>query len=103
MPKPVVIDVSHELGLTEAKRRLRTGFGRIREQFGVGAVALEERWEGERLDFTARVPGQTIGGCVYVMEKSVRIELNLPWALGLLANKLQDQVRRAGTLLLEKK
>ena len=103
MPKPVVIDISHELGKDEAKHRLQKGFGRIRDQFGVGALAFEERWEAERLHFTAGLLGQKVAGRVDVMERSVRIELDLPWGLAVLAEKLQGRIRSAGTLLLEKK
>ena len=80
MPKPVVIDISHELGKDEARRRLQKGFGRIRDQFGVGALAFEERWEAERLHFTAGFLGQKVAGRIDVMERSVRIELG--FALG---------------------
>jgi hypothetical protein len=37
------------------------------------------------------------------MEKSVRIELDLPWAFAALAETLQRGVRSAGTLLLHQK
>ena len=103
MPKPVVIDISHELGKDEAQRRLQKGFGMIRDQFGVGALAFEERWEAERLHFTAGLLGQKVAGRVDVMERSVRIELDLPWGLAVLAETLQGRIRNAGTLLLEKK
>jgi hypothetical protein len=103
MPKPLVIDIAHELRREQARLRLQNGFARIREQFGVGAVAFEERWEGDRLHFSAGVLGQKIAGRVDVMEGSVRIELDLPWGLALLAEKLQSRIRKAGMLLLEKK
>jgi hypothetical protein len=103
MPRPVVIDIAHELGQAEARRRLESGFGRLRDQLGVRMLALEERWEGERLHFSARAIGQTVAGRVDVMEKTVRIELDLPWALAALATTMQDRLRSAGTLLLEKK
>ena len=46
---------------------------------------------------------QSVAGRVDVMEKSVRIELDLPWALAALAETLQRRVRSAGTLLLQQK
>ena len=103
MPKPVVIDIAHELGEVEARQRLQKGFSRIRDQFGLGASTFEERWEANRLHFRVGALGQTVAGRVDVMDKSVRIELDLPWALAILAEKLQGRVKSAGTLLLEKK
>jgi len=103
MPKPVVIDLAHELGQDEARRRLQAGFSRIRDQFGLGASTFEERWEADRLHFRAGALGQTVAGRVDVMDKSVRIEVDLPWALAILAEKLQGRIKGAGTLLLGKK
>jgi Putative polyhydroxyalkanoic acid system protein (PHA_gran_rgn) len=103
MPRPVVVDIPHELGRDGARQRLQNGFGKIREQFGFTGLAFEERWEDNLLHFSASGLGQNIVGRVQVMEKSARIELDLPWALGILAEKLQSRIKSAGTLLLEKK
>jgi hypothetical protein len=103
MPKPVVVNISHELGRAEAHRRLETGFVRIREQLGGAVLAVEERWEGERLHFKAGALGQSITGRVDVLDASVRIEIDLPWPLAMIADKLRGRVEKAGTLLLEKK
>jgi len=103
MSKPLVIDVPHELGRAEAKRRLENGFGRIREQIAGQALAFQERWEGERLHFDAGALGQKVTGRVDVFEKSVRIELDLPWILASIAETLKGRIRKEGTLLLGKK
>jgi hypothetical protein len=103
MQKPVVIDIAHELGREEARRRLQNGFGRIRDQLGVGGLSFEERWQGDQMHFSAEALNQKIAGRVDVMERSVRIELDLPWALAILAEKLQGRIKSAGTLLLENK
>src|SRR5688572_4737640 len=103
MAKPLIVDIPHDLGRDQARSRLQKGFGRIREQFGVSTVAFDERWEGDRLFFSAAAIGQKITGRVDVMEESVRIELDLPWGLAMLAEKLQGRIRKAGVLLLEKK
>ena len=103
MPKPVVVEIPHDLGRDGARLRLQNGFSRIRDQFGLGALAFEQHWKGDHLHFSASGLGQNIAGRVEVMEKLVRIEIDLPWVLGVLAEKLQGRVRSAGTLLLEKK
>jgi hypothetical protein len=103
MPKPLVINIPHELGREEAKRRLERGFGQIREQIGGKALAFEERWEAGCLHFSAGAFGQRVTGRADVLEESVRLELDLPWMLAAIAEKLQRRVKQAGTLLLEKK
>lgn len=103
MSKPVIVNVPHELGREEARRRLHGGFGRIRDQIGGKALAFEEHWDGERMHFRAGALGQKVTGRVDVFEKSVRIEVDLPWILASIAEKLQGRLQKEGTLLLEKK
>src|SRR5688500_14914229 len=103
MAKPVVVSIPHDLGQQEARRRLETGFGRIRQQIAGHALAFDERWEGDRLHFQAGAFGQKVSGRVDVFDKSVRIEVDLPWILAQIAEKLQGRIRKEGTLLLEKK
>ena len=103
MAKPVVVDIPHELGRVEAKRRLETGFDRIRDQIGGKALQFDQHWEGERLIFSAGGFGQTVSGRVDIFEKIVRVEVDLPWFLATIAEKMQGRIAKAGTLLLEKK
>jgi hypothetical protein len=103
MSKSLTVNVPHDLGRDEAKRRLSTGFGRIREQIGGKAIAVDEHWEGDRLHFTAGAFGQRVTGRADVLEESVRIEIDLPWLLATIADKLRHRIGKAGRLLLEKK
>lgn len=103
MPKPVIVDIPHELGRAEAHRRLERGFVNIREQILGKAMAVEERWEGDRLHFRLGAMGQTVAGRLDVLDKSVRIEVDLPWLLAAIAEKLRGRIEKEGSLLLEKK
>ena len=103
MAKPVVVNIPHDLGREEARRRLEKGFGRMRDQILGHALAFDERWEGERLHFNAGALGQKVSGRVDVCDRSVRIEVDLPWVLATIAEKLQGRIQKEGTLLLEKK
>jgi hypothetical protein len=103
MAKPVVVNIPHDLGREEAHRRLQRGFGQIREQIVGRAIAFEEQWEGERLHFKAGGLGQHVSGRVDVLDDSVRIEVDLPWILASLAEKMKGRLQKTGTLLLEKK
>lgn len=103
MSKPVIVNIPHDLGREEARRRLERGFGRLGEQIGGKAIAFQERWENERLHFDAAAFGQKVSGRVDVLDKSVRIEVDLPWILATIADKVRGRLQQAGTLLLEKK
>jgi putative polyhydroxyalkanoic acid system protein len=101
MAEPVVVTIPHKLGKQEAARRLKKGFGDVRSTFGEKFVVLTDAWSGDHLDFRASLLGQTTTGTVDVGENSVRLEVQLPWMLALLANKAKAIVMKGGQLMLE--
>ena len=104
MSKPLTLEIPHDLGLQEARRRIETGFGQLEHQFGGGGLArLEKRWSGDTLSFQAQVLGQTISGRLEVMAALVRMELDLPPFLAMIASSLKGRLQKEGHLLLEKK
>jgi len=102
MSQPVIVTIPHKLGKAEAKRRLQAGFTNVRSTFGEKFVVLEDAWAGEHLDFRASLLGQTTTGTVDVTDDHIRLEVQLPWMLSLLANKAKALVQRQGKLMLEK-
>lgn len=102
MSQPVVITIPHRLGRQEAARRLKAGFGDMRSTFGERFVVLKDDWAGDHLDFRASLLGQTTTGTVDVGDDHVRLEVQLPWVLSLLANKAKELVQRHGRLMLDK-
>ena len=104
MSKPLTVEIPHDLGLLEARRRIEAGFGRLEHQFGGGGLArLEKRWSGDKLSFQAQVLGQTVTGRLEVMAALVRMELDLPPFLAMIASSLKGRLQKEGQLLLEKK
>lgn len=103
MSKPVVVNIPHKLGRAEARRRLEGGFGKIREQILGNAMAVEERWEGDRLHFRLAALGQAVAGRLDVLDETVRIEVDLPWILASIAGSLRGRIEKQGQLLLGKK
>lgn len=105
MSRPVTIILKHDLGAEEAARRLRDGFGRIRQSLSGGMMfRFDETWTSDTsLRFTAKGLGQTIGGAVDVFPQHVRIEATLPGVLASLAEIIAGRVEKEGQILLEKK
>lgn len=103
MSKPVVVDIPHRLGKEEAARRLKTGLDRVVQAVGDKAATVEQKWEGDHLDFSVRIFGQATSGKLDVAEEHVHLEVQLPWGLGLLAEKAKGMIQERGKLLLEKK
>jgi hypothetical protein len=103
MAKPLVVSIPHDLGKEEAVRRLKSGLGRLRASFGNSVSVVEETWTGDHLDFSWRVLGQGASGGLDVAEEHVRIEVQLPWLLAKLGEKITGTIRQHGQILLEKK
>lgn len=102
MPRPVVVTIPHRLSKAEAKRRLQAGFHNVRSNVGESFMVLKDDWAEDHLDFKANLLGQSTTGTVDVAEDHVRLEVQLPWVLAMLADKAKALVKRQGQLMLEK-
>jgi hypothetical protein len=100
---PLVVSVPHRLGKDEAVRRLKNGLGQARANFSQLMSVDEEVWVGDSLTFRLRALGQAASGTIGVFEDHLRIEVQLPWLLAKLSERLIPAIRKEGTLLLEKK
>jgi hypothetical protein len=103
MSRSVVVSIPHRLGKEEAVRRLKSGLERTRTSFGSQFAVHEETWTGERLDLRIAMFGQATSGVIDVADDHVRIEVQLPWLLGMIADKAKGLIRKQGQLMLEKK
>jgi len=106
MSKPVTVNIPHNLGKEEARRRIEQGFGRVRQQMAGaigGMLAFQERWEGDRLHFEGGALGQKMTGRLDVLPDSVQIQLDLPAILAALADRVVETLKSEGRKLLEKK
>jgi hypothetical protein len=103
MSKPLVVTIPHRLGKDEAIRRLKSGLGSARTNFGHLFAVQEETWSGDHLQFSVSALGQTARGSIDVAEAEVHLEVYLPWLLAKIAETIQPLIRKEGTLMLEKK
>jgi putative polyhydroxyalkanoate system protein len=103
MSKAITVNIPHELGRAEARRRIEEGFTRFSSQMGAAAGAFTKSWDGDRLNFALQAMGQAISGSIDVEDSSVRLEVLLPNLLALVAGKLKGRLQKEGQILLEKK
>jgi putative polyhydroxyalkanoate system protein len=103
MAKPLVVVIPHQLGRAEARRRLETGLDQLKHSFADKVTSIEDAWTGDRLDMKVGALGQSVTGHLDVGEDQVRVELELPWMLAMLAEKAKGLIQKQGTLLLERK
>lgn len=102
MPKPLTLSIPHSLGRAEAKRRLVDGMGDARARLSAVATSIEDSWTDDRMDFRVVALAQTVTGRIEVGDDRVEVEVELPWALGMLADRLKGKLTRHGTLMLDK-
>ena len=103
MSKPLTVSLPHSLGREEAKKRIQHGMGQAQASLGNGLATIDAPWSGDRMDLRLAVMGQTVTGHIEVMDESVRLEVQLPWALRLFADKAKGVIESQGRLMLEKK
>ncbi|MEK7266719.1 MAG: polyhydroxyalkanoic acid system family protein [Pseudomonadota bacterium] len=105
MSRPITVTIAHTLGVEEARRRVREGFGELTASLSGGMLfKFSEEWAGDdRLRFEAKGLGQTIDGVIDIFPQHIRIEATLPNVLASIAEIITGKLEKEGTLLLEKK
>ena len=103
MSKPFIVSIPHQLGKDEAVRRLKSGLGSVRANYGHLFSIDQEVWTGDTLQFRVSAIGQAVSGTIDVAEDHVTLQVYLPWLLAKIAEAVQPLIRKEGTLLLENK
>jgi putative polyhydroxyalkanoate system protein len=101
--KTISVTIPHSLGRDEARDRLRKGVTQVKTQYAAQIAKLEENWSDYRMDFRLTAMGQSLGGRVNIEAEAVRVDIDLPWLLAMLADKIKGQVEQRGRILLEDK
>jgi len=103
MSKAITLSIPHELGRSEARRRVDEGFASFSQHMGAVSGALTKSWSGDRLSFAFAALGQKISGTIDVEDHAIRLEVLLPNLLAVMADKVKGRLRKEGQVLLEKK
>ncbi len=103
MAETVSVTIPHRLTKDEARKRIEEGFERVTRQTTGRSVTVDQRWDGDRMDFSAGIMGQSITGKMTVRDAAVDLEIDLPWLLASMANLFKGRLKRETALLLEKK
>ena len=103
MSRPLIVSIPHRLGREEAARRIKSGLTAARPNYSALLTNHAETWSGDRLAINRSAHGQSAVGFIDVADDHVRLEVQLPWLLAVVAEKLTPAIRKEGTLMLEKK
>ncbi|MEO6436765.1 MAG: polyhydroxyalkanoic acid system family protein [Tepidisphaeraceae bacterium] len=101
MSKTITITIPHKLSQDEARTRLQTGLVELKGKYGEKVANMQEHWDGNQMNFRLSAMGQAITGRVEVQAQAVKLDVDLPWMLALLAGKFKAQVEQEGRKMLE--
>jgi putative polyhydroxyalkanoate system protein len=96
----LTVNIPHQLTREEARRRIQDEIDQLRRQHAGLLSRLDDRWMGDRLDFTLVALGQTVTGHAIVEDTSVHLEVVLPWMLAMLAGPVKERIEHEGRNLL---
>lgn len=97
MGQTITVNVPHQLGKTEAKRRIEEGFSSVQQFEGGGlprGLTFDKRWNGDQFHLKAVGLGQTMSAVLDVREDSVNINIDLPNLLGALADFIKSAITK---------
>lgn len=100
MSAPIIVDLPHQLGAAEAKRRIAGNLGGLAGKLPAGA-SVSSAWEGDRLTLDVGALGQRIDARLDVQDKLVRVTVLLPPTLAFFGAAIEAGLRRSGGALLE--
>lgn len=103
MRKTITISLPHNLSQAEARERLQAGVKQLHANHIAKVSHFEETWTGDHMDFKLHAMGQHMAGRLDIHPQEVRLEVDLPWMLALLAGRMTKEVEAEGRRMLERK
>ncbi len=100
MSQPLTVDVPHNLGAAEAKRRIEANLDKLSGKLPAGATVTPV-WEGDRLRLDIAMLGQQVEAGLDIQDALIRITVLLPPALAFFRDAVAAALRRSGAALLE--
>lgn len=102
--QPIIIDLTHNLAPAEVRRRMDVGITKLPTHIPGGVAEVHADWlHNDQMKVDVKAMGQNISSMLDIQDQLVRITVNLPGMLALMAGPIEAMVRRSGEkLLLEK-
>jgi len=100
MTQPIDVDLPHNLGRDEARRRIANNIHRL-EQHIPGGAQVKSGWAGDQLNLDVAAMGQSVTATIDVMETKVHLKVLLPGMLGMFSRLIQSALQSKGGALLE--
>lgn len=104
MQRPLDVDLPHQLGREEARRRIAGNIHKLESHIPGGTSRVDSSWEGDTLNLQVHAMGQAVEAKIDVFETKVHCRILLPGMLSFFAGPIEAMLRQKGSgLLLEDK
>ena len=104
MQRPLDVDLPHQLGREEARRRIAGNIHKLESHIPGGTSRVDSSWEGDTLNLQVHAMGQAVEAKIDVFETKVHCRILLPGLLSFFAGPIEAMLRQKGSgLLLEDK
>ena len=100
MTQPIDVDLPHNLGKDEARRRIANNIHKLQEHIPGGAH-VQSGWSGDQLNLQVSAMGEAVNATIDVQEANVHLKVLLPGMLGMFAGLVQASLQKKGKVLLE--
>ena len=100
MSGPISVDLPHQLGAEEARRRIAGNMDSLKSHLPPGAT-VSSAWVGNDLKLGVAALGQEIKAAIDVQDRLVRVTVMLPPALAFFGKAIEAGLRKTGPAMLE--
>ena len=100
MSQPIDVDLPHNLGKDEARRRIANNVHKLEEHIPGGA-RVQSGWTGDQLNLNIAAMGESVNATIDVQDTRVHLKVLLPGMLGMFSGMIQAALQKKGSVLLE--
>ena len=100
MSQPIDVDLPHNLGKDEARRRIANNIHKL-EQHIPGGANVQSAWTGDQLNLNIAAMGEAVTATIDVLDTKVHLKVLLPGMLGMLGGLVAAALQKKGNVLLE--
>ena len=100
MSQPIDVDLPHNLGKDEARRRIANNIHKLEHQIPGGAQ-VQSAWSGDQLNLSIAAMGESVNAIIDVLDTKVHLKVLLPGMLGMFGSLIQGALQSKGHVLLE--
>lgn len=100
MQRPLDVDLPHQLGREEARRRIAGNIHKLESHIPGGTSRVDSSWEGDTLNLQVHAMGQAVEAKIDVFETKVHCRILLPGLLSFFAAPIEAMLRQKGSSVL---